>query len=574
MKRIAALPLLLAIACTGSVSDGNGTQGPRGSGGRASGPGTPGSPGGPGSPGTPGNPGSPGNPGGPTAGACDQASIPRARTWRLTGTQFRNTVQAVFGFVGPSTDALPQDGQPDGFANQADRLSVPPLLASRFMVATDEIAANVLGRSSEFLKCPVDGLGAGTCLRDFLTGVGARAWRRPLTPAEVDKYAALYSKIAGANGPGVAFKSVVQTLLLSPNFLFRTELGDGQASGGTITLTHHELASALSYMLTDAPPDAPLMDLADRGKLRDPATLAAEARRLLEGGAQAKRIVGSFFQQWLQFDGLPALTKDAALFPTYTPEVVTDLMAESQALIDAVLFDKAGEQSVKGLLTANYAFVNSRTAPLYGVQASGTALVKTPLPAAQRRGLLTSAAFIGAASDSDDTNLPARGRIVREQALCATVAPPPADFQLEDAKITPDMTNREKFIVHTTNPACAACHAMFDGIGYAMEQYDPIGRFRTMDKAKTIDATGTLPLPSGTLTFSNYVDLIDQVSKLPETFDCVASRYDAYSTGRAPGDIPQCESDPIAKAFASSGYRLDALVAAIVSSPNFALRRN
>jgi hypothetical protein len=571
MKRVAALPLLLAIGCTGSVSGGNGAQGPRGSRGGASGPGNPGSPAVPGSSGTPGGPG---NPGVPAGSACAADSIPRARTWRLTSTQFRNTVQAVFGFVGPTTDALPQDGQPDGFANQADRLSVPPLLASRFMVATDEIAANVLGRSAEFIKCPLDALGTGTCLRDFLTSTGARAWRRPLTPAEVTKYTALYTKIAAANGPGVAFKSVVQTLLLSPNFLFRTELGDGPTAGGNFTLTHHELASALSYMLTDAPPDAPLMELADQGKLRDPATLAAQARRLLDGGAQAKQIVGSFFRQWLQFDGLPALTKDAALFPSYTPEVVNDLLAESQALIDAVLFDRGGEQSVKGLLTANYAFLNSRTAPLYGVQASGTALVKTSLPPAQRRGLLTQAAFIGAASDSDDTNLPARGRIVREQALCAIVSPPPADFQLEDAKITPDMTNREKFIVHTTNPACASCHAMFDGIGYAMEQYDAIGRYRTMDKAKTIDATGTLPLPSGTLTFTSYVDLIDQVAKLPETYACVASRFDAFATGRAPGDIPACESDPIAEAFTRSGYRLDALVAAIVSSPNFSLRRN
>jgi hypothetical protein len=571
MKRVAALPLLLAIACTGSVSGGNGAQGP---GGGAGGPGSPGGPGNPGGPGGPGTPGGSNGPGGaPSTGACDASSIPRVRTWRLTTGQLRNTLQAVFGFAGPSTDGLPQDGQPDGFASQADRLSVPPLLASRLMVATDEVAANVLGRSAEFLQCPLDALGTGTCLRDFLTTTGARAWRRPLTPAEVAKYTALYTRMAGASGPAGGFRSVVQTLLLSPNFLFRTELGDGQSSGATTALTHHELASALSYMLTDSPPDAPLMALADQGKLRDPATLAAEARRLL-GAAPARQIVGSFFAQWLQFDGLPALTKDASLFPMYTPEVVKDLLGESQALIDAVLFDPAGEQSVKGLFTADYAFVNSRIAPLYGVQASGAALVKTPLPTAQRRGLLTQAAFIGAASDSDDTNLPARGRIVREQALCATVAPPPADFQLEDAKITPDMTNREKFIVHTTNPACAACHAMFDGIGYAMEQYDAIGRFRTMDKAKTIDATGSLPLPSGTLTFTGYVDLIDQIAKLPGTYECVASRFDAYATGRAPGDIPACESDPITKAFASSGYRLDALVAAIVSSPNFALRRN
>jgi len=163
---------------------------------------------------------------------------------------------------------------------------------------------------------------------------------------------------------------------------------------------------------------------------------------------------------------------------------------------------------------------------------------------------------------------------VREQALCATVPPPPGNFQFEDPKITPDMTNREKLITHTTNPACASCHAQFDGIGYAMEQYDPIGRFRTMDKMKTINPKGTLPLPSTTLEFSSYVDLIDQISKLPETYQCLAFQYGAFATGRAASDIPQCERDVIAQAFTSGGYRLDALVSAIVTSPNFAVRRN
>jgi len=267
------------------------------------------------------------------------------------------------------------------------------------------------------------------------------------------------------------------------------------------------------------------------------------------------------------------MPKDADLFPTYTPQLVADLLAENQAFLQGVLFDAAGDHSVKTLLTASYGYVNSRTAPLYGVQATGTALTKTELPAAQRRGLLTEAAFIAGASDPDETNLPTRGRVLREQVLCEDVAPPPGNFSFDEAKITPDMTNREKFAVHTTNPACAACHSLFDGIGYAMEQYDPIGRFRTMDKMKTIDPTGSVPLADGTLTFTSYVDFIDQISKRPQTFQCVATQYNAYATGRAPSTIGQCEAGAIGKAFADGGYKLDALVAAIVTSPDFALRR-
>ena len=551
MRRSGALALALALGCTGTIPDGK------------HGPGN--------DPKDPDPTGKGGSGGGPPS-PCGTAEIPRARTWRLTNAQFKNTAQAVFGFTGPTTDQLPPDGQPEGFANQADRLSVQPLLASKYLLATDEIAASVVARNGEFLKCPLAGLGAGTCLHDFLTTTGTKAWRRPLTTAELAKYSALYGTIAQATGPEGGFKGVVQALILSPNFLFRTELGSDGKPGGTTSLTDHELASAISYMLLDAPPDATLMELAAAGKLHEPATLAAQARRLL-AGAQSPSIIGGFFRQWLYFDTLAGMPKDADLFPLYTPEVVADLLAENQAFLQGVLFDAAGDHSIKTLLTADHGYVNSRTAPLYGVQASGTALVKTPLPATQRRGLLTEAAFIAGASDPDETNLPTRGRIVREQVLCEDVAPPPGNFSFDEAKITPDMLNREKFIVHTTNPACAACHSLFDGIGYAMEQYDPIGRFRTTDKMKTIDPTGTVLLSDGTLSFTSYVDFIDQIAKRPQTFQCVATQYNAYATGRAPSTIGQCEAGAIGQAFAEGGYKLDALVAAIVTSPNFTLRR-
>jgi hypothetical protein len=560
MKRSLSLALLLAAGCTGNIA----SEKPPGK--------TPDQTGQGGSGMMTGKGGSGGN--GPVNAACGVANTPRARTWRLTNTQFKNTALAVFGFAGPATDMLPPDGQPDGFANQSDRLGVSPLLASRYMTATDEIAASVVSRSSEFIGCPVAALGNGSCLSDFLSKVGARAWRRPLTAPEITRYTTLYGKISAGNTPEVAFKGVVQALLLSPNFVFRTELGGGGAAGTTTALTDHELASSLSYMLHDGPPDAMLTALADGGKLRDPATLAAQAKRLLGSGPQAAKIVGSFFRQWLQFDALPTLSKDTGMFPAYNEQLVGDLLGETQALVEGELFNPAGDSNVKTLLTAKYGYVNSRTAPLYGVQATGTAFVKTPLPAGQRRGLLTSAAFIAAASDADDTNLPARGRIVREQVLCASVPPPPGNFQFEDPKITPDMTNRERMAVHATNPACAACHAQFDGIGFALEQYDAIGRFRTTDKMKTIDATGMLPLPDRTLTFSNYVDFIDQVAELPDTYQCLAFQYDSFATGRAANEIPQCERDAISKAFAGSGYKLDALVSAIVTSPNFAMRRN
>ena len=506
--------LLLAAACTGSVSDGarpgsNSSGDPTGGGGPGNG--------------APGNgsngPGSSGGPGGSGPGAaaspCDPGSVPMARTWRLTNTQFRNTVQrgvrvrrphhrrASAGFAARrflQSGRSPHRTAAAGVASTWSRPTRSPPACWR------------AARSSSSVRSP--GLGSGTCLRDFLTSVGTRAWRRPLTPTELTKYThAVHHHRAGATDPRSAFKGVVQALLLSPNFLFRTELGAGPA-GSSGTITPDRPRAGLGAVV-HAAGWAARRDADGSGRGAASCATRRLSRRRPSGcwPAPGRRPWAAFFRQWLQFDSLPEVAKDTAHFPSYTPELVADLMGESQALLEHVLFDPAGDQSVKTLLTASYSYLNSRTAALYGVQVDGTALVKTELPATQRRGLLTRAG-VHRRGLRFRRHQPAGARPHRARAgRCArSVAPPPAAFEFDETKVTPDMTNREKFITHTTNPACASCHALFDGIGFAMEQYDAIGRFRTTDKMKTIDATGELPLPSRTLKFSSYVELIDQVA--------------------------------------------------------------
>jgi hypothetical protein len=154
------------------------------------------------------------------------------------------------------------------------------------------------------------------------------------------------------------------------------------------------------------------------------------------------------------------------------------------------------------------------------------------------------------------------------------VPPPPGEFKFTDPMITDDMTQREKLTIHAVNPSCASCHKLFDGIGFAMENYDPVGHYRTMDRTKAIDPTGTLPLAKGELHFANFVDLVDQISKLPDPYDCFATQYLKYSTGRETAQVSTCEREPLARAFADSGYKVDALVLAVINSPGFAARKN
>jgi hypothetical protein len=408
-----------------------------------------------------------------------------------------------------------------------------------------------------------------SCLGDFLATVGRRAWRRPLDEAEKKELTALHAAAAKADGPETGLRSLITALVLSPNFLFRTELG----SGGR--LTDYELASALSFMLWDAPPDDALLEMAAAGKLRDRAVLANEARRLLSDSQRAPEAMNTFLRQWLKIDELGGKKKDEALFPFYTAEVGRDLLEETRRLFDEVVFAAGGDRSARTLFTATHGYVSARTAGIYGVDAAGDALARVDLDGKRRRGLLTSGAFLAGHAGADATKVVDRGAFVREEFLCAEVPAPPQNFRFEDAAITDDMTAREKLVLHAKNPACAGCHTLFDGIGFALENYDAVGRWRDTEKGKAIDPSGVVPLPSGgELRFANFVDFIDQLAQKPDIYGCFASQYLSYATGRGVREIDSCEKSALLAGFAKSGYRVDALVTDIVSSPGFTARGN
>jgi hypothetical protein len=511
----------------------------------------------------------------PPAGACATASLAHARVWRLSHAQYRNTLADVFGYHGTATADLPADSRLDGFSTRADRLGFSPLLMEHYFRVSDDVAADVSRRSSEFLGCAITALGQGACLADFLRGTGRRAWRRALTADEVAGLASLYATAAAADGPETGFKSVVSALILSPSFFFRSELGAGGTPGSLTQLTDYEIASALSYALWDAPPDAALMDLAGQGQLHDPAVLAAQVERLFSD-KRSPEVLNGFLRQWLKIDDLGGQDKSPMLYPGYTRDVGADLLEESRLLLDGIVFASDGDKSLATLLTAPYGYVNARTGKLiYGLDSKATALTKGDLDRTRRRGILTSGAFLAAHAGSDATKVVDRGSFFREEILCAEVPAPPRDFKFEDPNITEDMTAREKLLAHAKNPACKSCHELFDGIGFALENYDAIGAFRVMEKGKVIDPSGTTPLElSGDVTFANFVELVDKVTKLPEPYACFSQQYLSYATGLGTSQLDSCQREGLAKSFAASGYRVDALVRAVLTSSAFTTRQN
>ena len=516
------------------------------------------------------------------AKACAATALPPSRVWRLTHAQLRNTLIEVFGYVGPGLDQLPADARLDGFANGAHRLGVPPLLLDYYRKVSDEISADVLRRSAEVLPCPVDrqsgdvdGVRAARCLREAVSKLGMRAWRRPLTDEEAVRLEKLHATAAAHAGPELGLKMLIEALILSPNFLFRHELGDSTAIGSISRLTDWEIASALSYTLWDGPPDAALMSLAAAGRLRDPVTLESEARRLLASQKRAPAALTNFFRQWLRIEDLPTLGKDSIQFPIYTPELARDLMEENRRFLSSVLFDQGGDRSLRTLLTADYSFVNGKMGRLYAVTTRGGELKRMSLPREQRRGIFTQAAFLAARADADVTRPVDRGAFVREEILCAEVPPPPDEFKFDESKINDEMTAREKLAAHARSGFCSRCHALFDGIGFALESYDAIGQYRTTDKGKRLDTSGTLPLPDEPpIQFANFVELVDKLAERRRPYDCFAGRYLAYASGRRLEDLALCERQAIAERFARNNYRIDELILDVVRSPSFVARAN
>jgi hypothetical protein len=531
-------------------------------------------------PGTPGNGGAtPGNggTGTPSVPMCnaDGVALGAPRLWRLTHAQLGNSINDVFGFRVPAVDTLPGESRLDGFANASDRLSLSPVLFDYYDRVAEQVGTQAVMRAGTLLKCPLAMLGQGTCLADFLAAVGTKAWRRPLEAAETEKLTRLYRDASAAAGPDIGFKMLVQGLVLSANFLYRTELGEARSvvsTDGSVRLGQYEIASALSFMLWDAPPDAELLDQARQGKLTDGAALTAQARRMLGVPDRAPGALFSFVQQWLETEDYTQKPKDPEAYPIFNPEIAKLLEQETSTFVKEALLDPAG--GVKQLLTASHGYVNATTAKLYGVPApAGTGLVRVELDKSQRRGIMTQASFLGAHAEPIHTSVSNRGRFFREEILCAPVPPPPADFKFDEKIITEDMTAREKFEVHAKNPACGGCHKLFDGLGFALENYDAIGQYRTTEKGKTIDASGVIEAPGGgELRFKNFVDLMDQLSARKDVYDCFASQYLQYVTGRV--ELPECERQAVARAFIDSGNQLPALITAIVSAPSFVGRKN
>lgn len=500
--------------------------------------------------------------GGP--GSCAPAPD-RVGLQRLTRAEYNRTVGDLFGVTSAPADAFPPDSATNGFDNNAASLTVSPQLAALLFDAAETIAAEAMvNRGDEIVTC--DPATVPTCARDVLAALGLRVYRRPPTDAELDDLLALVELAADEGEPFAAtIQHALTAMLMSPQFLYRNVPAEGAAPlgpGELVALDDWALATRLSYFLWGSTPDDALLARAGEGSLHDQDVLRAEFDRML-ADPKAGALYDGFAVQWLQLGKLAAAAPDAAAFPAFDEALRTAMLDETRLFFADL---RARDGSPLEIVTGTRTFANEALAAIYGVGGvTGTELVAIDTDPSQRAGLLTMPAVLTMTSDPAQPNIVKRGVWLADAILCASPPPPPEGIPpAPDPE--PGETERERLERHRQDPSCNSCHQLIDPLGFALENYDAVGAYRTEIDGAAIDNAGALP--SGA-TFAGAVELAAVLAGGPEYPSCISSKLMTYALGRTMSDAEQCVVDDMGANHVTVDATISDLLWAVVTSDAF-----
>ena len=417
-----------------------------------------------------------------------------------------------------------------------------------------------------------DEAGESACARRILSGLARRAWRRPVRAAETDVLLGFFDRGRREGGFDAGVEMALRWLLASPEFVLRVERDPpGAAPGAVYAVSDLELASRLSFFLWSSIPDDELLDLAVEGRLRDPAVLEGQVRRMLADG-RARSLVTSFAGQWLHLRNVPAVAPDEDRFPDVGEGLRQAMRRETELFVESVFRE---DRSVLDLLTADYTFVNERLARHYGLPGVyGDHFRRVSLTGAARRGLLGHASILAVTSYPNRTSPVLRGKWVLDNLLGTPPALPPPDVPaIEETTAGGEaLSMREATERHRASPACASCHRLMDPPGFALEQFDATGRLRARSVAGTpIDASGELP--DGT-RFDGAAGLRAALVRDPERFvGTLTEKLLTFALGRGLEHYDAPTVRAVVRAAADDGWRFSSLVVGIVESAPFRMRR-
>ncbi len=589
--------LAMLAACSGNVDEGgwgggpespdpgssNGPVGPDNGSGEPNPPVTPGTePGtnGPSPSGTSVQPGDPtGNPTDPTTSSptttpplipppgapLAECATPGPRQIRrLTPVQYQRTVEAMFNDPGVPSDSGLSLASVLGFHVDADAQVIRDLEGELLMNYAESVAdwAVQSGKVSQFTSCTQQ---QTQCTTEFIRNLGERAHREPLTDQTVNAYTSLFAAEPTFEDGA---RAVIAAMLQSPYTLYRRELGAQQ--GNEYVLTPFEIASQLSYFLTDAPPDAELYQAAKNNQLSTPEQLLAQADRLLNT-PYAEEALSHFVQGWLEIDKLPSKAKNENLLPL--PDELRQSMIEETNQLFLNTFKEGG--TLADLYRANYTYVDQRLASHYGIGGgAGETFTRTDLTNTNRAtGMLGHAAFLTTHALSDNSSPVQRAKIVIERLICNVLPPVPMGLDVSLDTTTPFATNRERYEVHRSVEPCRTCHLNLDPIGYTLENFDGFGRYRTQEGGVDIDPSGHIAqLAQGEVQLTGPNDLSNALAESPEAQACLVRFWSYYTYGTDSWANIECNRDSVIRYAQGQDFSLKSVLHGIIQGPNFTRR--
>jgi hypothetical protein len=492
---------------------------------------------------------------------------------RLSRAEYNNTIRDLVGLDLRPADRFPSDGSGgEGFDNAGDTLFVSPVLLEQYLAAAGEVLDAALApdepdtRQQILIVEPSGHRSPREAAAEIVKQFASQAFRRPAKDAEVERILGMFDR-AFERGDSfeAGVKLALKAVLISPHFLFLVE--QEPEAEGIYRLGHYELASRLSYFLWASMPDEELLTLAADERLYDESVMRAQVRRML-ADPKARGMADSFATQWLGIGSLGDTVKpDAERFPQFDAQLAADMRAEAVALVEVILRE---DRSVLELLDCNYAFLNERLAKHYGLPpVEGDELQRVSIDDRRRGGVLGLGAVLTNTSLPLRTSPVLRGKWVLEQVLGSRVPPPPPDAGVlpEDDRTHEGLTLREQLEAHRTKPECAACHQTMDPIGFGLESFDAIGRWRHHAAGQPIDASGELP--SGD-SFSGPAELKQVLlSRKGEFLSNLSGKMLGYALGRALNQFDKCIVDECVKVLEENGYRSSVLVEEIALSYAF-----
>jgi mono/diheme cytochrome c family protein len=434
-------------------------------------------------------------------------------------------------------------------------------------------AGDTPSRRRIFVCHPAKASEEESCAKQILSTFARRAYRRPVTDADLQIPLKLYQDTLAAGGFEAGIERGLRALLVSPEFLFRVEQDPANIAPNTpYRLTDLELASRLSFFLWSSIPDDQLLDLAIAGKLKDPAVLEKQVRRML-ADTRSEALVSNFADQWLYLRNLETIIPDARLFPDYDDNLRKAMRRETELFVESIMRE---DRNVVDLLSANYTFLNERLAKHYGIPNVYDSYFRRITFDANnpRGGLLGQASILTVTSYADRTSPVIRGKWILTNIVGLPPPPPPPNVPpLKDNGSTGKvLTMRERMAAHRSVQPCAGCHSLMDPVGFSLENYDAVGRWRLTDEDAPIDASGGLP---DGVPFAGVSGLRHALLSRPELFvTTLTEKLLTYGLGRGLESYDGAAVRKIVRDAHSNDYRFSSLVLGIVNSTPFQMRRS